>query len=98
MRHTFGSKIRTVADRRDIEEFNYDRERQFLEYLKLDGRRHQEQRKILDQKIEALVAQHGQIDEDKANLFKKIEEFNPLDIEELKRYLEATKNYTVAFP
>ncbi len=97
-RPTFGSKIRTVMDRRDIDEFNYHREKQMLEYLKLDGKQYREQRKILDQKIEALVSQHGQIDEDKTNLLRKIEEFNPLDIEELKRYIDITKNYSVAYP
>ena len=94
-RPTFSSTMKTVLDRRDIEEFHYHREKNMLEYLKLDGRQYREQRKILDEKIDALTNLHSQIEEDKTNLLKKIDQFNPLDIEELKRYLDMTKNYSV---
>lgn len=94
-RPTFSSTMKTVLDRRDVEEYHYHREKQLLEYLKLDGRQHREQRQILDNKIDTLKCLHSQIEEDKTNLLRKIDQFNPLDIEDLKRYLDMTKNYSV---
>ena len=95
-RPTFNSTMKTVLDRRDVEEFHYHRERQLLEYLKLDGRHYRDQRQVLDNKIDSLKCMHSQIEEDKTNLLRKIDQFNPLDIEDLKRYLDMTKNYSVA--
>ena len=94
-RSTFTSTQRTKMDRRDIDEYEYDRERRLLTFLKLDGRQYKDQRKILDSKIGHLEATHKQIDEDKAKLLSKITTFNPLDIENLKRYLDHTTSYTV---
>lgn len=96
-RPTFVSTLRRRVDNRDIIEYRYDREKRLLQYLKLDGRPYRDQRRLLDQKIDLLVQSHKQIDEDRDNLLDKINNFNPLDLEDLKRYINHTKGYAVVF-
>ena len=94
-RPTFVSTLRRTVDNRDTIEYQYHREKRLLQYLKLDGRPYKDQRKLLDQKINNLVCQHKQIDEDKDNLLEKINSFNPLDLEDLKKYINHTNGYAV---
>jgi hypothetical protein len=92
---TFSSKMKSATDTRDVEEYKFCKQRQLLEYLKLDGRAHKEHRGVLDNKIKVLESVHEQIDDDRNNLKKKIEFFDPLNIEDLKYYLDTTENYSV---
>ncbi len=94
---TFSSKMKANMDNRNVEEFAYHKEKKLLEYLRLNGKSHRENRRVLDEKIKQLETTYRQIDDDRINLLSEINSFNPLDFNEMKRYIEATRNYSVAF-
>ena len=94
---TFSSKMKTNLDNRNVQEYHYFKEKKLLQYLKLEGKSHLENRNILEEKIKKLETTYKQIDDDKINLLTEINAFNPLDINEMRRYIEATRNYSVTY-
>lgn len=94
-RGTFSSTKKATKDTRDIEEYRFNKERRLLEYLKLYGKAHKNNRIDLDLKINKIVSLNKQIEEDRVNLQGSLREFNPLELQELKKYMDLTKEHTV---
>jgi hypothetical protein len=97
-KNTFNTKLKANRAHLQISGYEYYKEKKLLEFLSLKSKKDSRVQKEIQKRLNDLKKNNIDIEDEKKILLRKLNSFNPLDVKEIRNYLEQTEKNQVKFP